>query len=983
MNPTSAVYIWHGSDNTGRNLFGRFRKQVVLTDVPTSATINVFADTSYQLFINGAFVEFGPARFDPRFPLHDAIPIASFLRKGKNAIAISVNHDGMKNFKSIPSQAGLIAWGEIHGADGQVIRLDTDAMGWKATRCGAHAGYAPKLSFILNASERFDQAGEEAGWKDADFDDSHWGQAVAVAAQDAWGGLQPREFPQMSKAPEPIPAARVQPLMDHCDRFTFTVDLPHYYEPGNNAIGVRNPDRALQKYSNFLVFSSWIHSPADQVVHAGVYWGDWGCHGKAWLNGKALPAGNDPRTRSMYLVQTWRLQKGWNRYFGCIDLYSDLLCQSFEVAKSAGLTFHADRMPGSAPAFKRSPLVTPAQFETLLKSKPMPYDPAEELAEVGGWILAANAVDTSSPCLDTSWDRYGDGIETVAAGALDGFVAHAADYPHGFSLLFDLGWVHLVLPVLRLSGTDGAVIDVTFSDSLAPDQEHLAHTHYNAIGDRITCAGEGIEWMPPQPRGGRYLRLTFRGNRQDITVASFRLLSANYPVIEHGRFTCSEPLFNAIWTAGKRTQHVCMEDAYIDCAGRERGMYIRDSVIQYRVNQAVFGDHALMRRCLQLFGQSPDHTGKFRAVYPTLGDYTIADFSMNLVEGYDEYCTLTGDTATVARDWQAIRSNMRWFHDLADERRDLLLDADWAKRRGYDSIYGGFHGDLAGGMDRTGVNCHFSCMYLGALESMIRLGERIGADEDVAECHRRVAILKRSIPLAFWDPDQQCYADNLTHATHSIHASLMAVRYGAALPGQIAGIKDHLRKEMTNVFANGYDAADGVLFSPSFAFYLIEALYQLGMHQVAERMICQGWGWGLSQGLKTIPEYFHLRASLCHAWAACPTYYLSRYLLGIHFPKAPDMSVVGIDIRTDAITSASGAYPHPHGGVIEISWHMENGKRVFDVVRAPDGVEVVLPTTFVGAGHSADAVADAVAAPIAAGGSRGSASGVLIPAQHL
>ncbi len=135
-------------------------------------------------------------------------------------------------------------------------------------------------------------------------------------------------------------------------------------------------------------------------------------------------------------------------------------------------------------------------------------------------------------------------------------------------------------------------------------------------------------------------------------------------------------------------------------------------------------------------------------------------------------------------------------------------------------------------------------------------------------------------------------------------------------------------------------------------------------------MISQGWGWGLTQGLKTIPEYFHLRASLCHAWAACPTWYLSRYILGIHFPKAPDLSVVSIDIRTDTVTSASGAYPHPHGGVIEISWHLENGKRVFDLVRAPNGVEVLLPPP------------SAATAPLPATATRTADAGVLIPAQR-
>jgi alpha-L-rhamnosidase len=943
MKPAQAEYIWPTGANKGRNLFGLFRRSFDLAATPASARIQVFADTIYQLFINGSFVDFGPARFDPRFPLYDTLDIGPFLIRGKNVIAVRVNYDGGKNFKSIPAQAGFIAWGEVRGSDNQVVTLDTNGEDWKSVRCGAHLEYAPKLSFILNAAERFDQAGEEEGWTDPDFDDRHWGLAVPVADQNAWGDLQPRLIPQMSKAPVSVPAARLQPLLDITDRFAFTLPLPHYYDPDNNLIGIKDAHLRVTPVSRFLVFSTWIHSPEAQTVHAGVYWGDWGVHGKAWLNGAELPSGYEQPNKSMYRVQTWNLKKGWNRYFGNIDLYHDELCQAFEVLKSAGISFCAEPELRSDHAFKHSPILTAQQFAQFFKDKPLPYGPEETLADVGGWVYVEKARNSLSPCLATSWDRYGETVVVLAPEQLEGRRIPVAEYPHGFSLLFDFGWMHLVLPILRLSGVRGATIDITFSESLKSDQDHLQHTHYHAIGDRVKCSRDRIEWLPPQPRGGRYMRLTVRDNRQDVVIESVRFLSANYPVEAKGSFDCSDPLLTVIWHSGKLTQMACMEDAFIDCAGRERGLYIRDSIIQYKVNQAVFGDHALMRRCLQLFGQSPDATGKFRAVYPTLGDYTIADFSLNLLEGYDDYYSQTGDLETVQRDWATIRGNLKWFNELADEREDLLLDADWNKRRGFDSIYGGFHGDLAGKMDKTGINCAFSCMYLTALECAARLGALIDACDDVAEYRRRAEVLKRSIPDKFWDPAQQCYADNLTRATHSVQTNLIAIRSGVVRPAQMPSIKQYLKREMVSVFTNGYDPTDGILFSPSFGFYLIDGLYRAGMPDVAERMIGQGWGWALAQGLKTVPEYFSLKHSLCHAWSACPTYYLSRYLLGIHFPQAPDMSVVGIDIRTDDIAWARGTYPHPSGGVIEIAWHLEEGKRIFDRVNVPAGMTVLLP----------------------------------------
>jgi len=104
-------------------------------------------------------------------------------------------------------------------------------------------------------------------------------------------------------------------------------------------------------------------------------------------------------------------------------------------------------------------------------------------------------------------------------------------------------------------------------------------------------------------------------------------------------------------------------------------------------------------------------------------------------------------------------------------------------------------------------------------------------------------------------------------------------------------------------------------------------------------MMKQGWGWALAQGLKTCPEYFSLHRSQCHAWSASPTYYLSKYVLGVHFPKAPDLDYVELNVKTHYVEHAEGRFPHPKG-VIYVKWHKENGKIVFDVVKAPERVIV-------------------------------------------
>ena len=237
------------------------------------------------------------------------------------------------------------------------------------------------------------------------------------------------------------------------------------------------------------------------------------------------------------------------------------------------------------------------------------------------------------------------------------------------------------------------------------------------------------------------------------------------------------------------------------------------------------------------------------------------------------------------------------------------------------------------------MSCFFSLAYLLALQSGLRLARAIGKEDEARNLERRVTILSRSIPMSFWDEQKGCYRDNLKGTTHSLDSSLFAVRAGIVTPEQLSAIRIHVTRELRSVFLNGYDATGGFNVSSAFAFYIFDGLYMAGMAEVAENLMRQGWGHLLSHGLKTTPEYFTMDQSLCHAWSASPAYYLSKYVLGIVFPDAPNLDTVRINVQAHGITAAEGAWPHPRG-VIEVKWHMDGERRIFDFVRAPAGVRI-------------------------------------------
>ena len=122
-----AKYIWFDEIGQERNPYALFRKSFEVNSEVKEAVINLFADTNYEIFVNGEFVEFGPVRFEPCFPLFDSHDIKSYLKQGKNVIAVIVNYIGHKNFKSMKNRAGMIAWGNID-TDNEDITLTAVAV---------------------------------------------------------------------------------------------------------------------------------------------------------------------------------------------------------------------------------------------------------------------------------------------------------------------------------------------------------------------------------------------------------------------------------------------------------------------------------------------------------------------------------------------------------------------------------------------------------------------------------------------------------------------------------------------------------------------------------------------------------------------------------------------------------------------------------------------------------------------------------------
>lgn len=227
-------WIWipeaekYGSDKA---VLAHFRKEFYLdaglaSEKKRECVIRISADSRYKLYVNGRFVEYGPAKGDDKVRYYDTVNIGPHLTEGQNVIAVEVlrypaghnagNHSVFRAEKpglyleevtEGTKEPTLQTWQDMkrdaaHIAGGGRIGITADTS--YACRMAEHfeivpeaAGFAP-----LQIAEKRAGEADMQGWKLPGFDDSGWQRAEIYNAFDmnravVPGNLMARPIPFM------------------------------------------------------------------------------------------------------------------------------------------------------------------------------------------------------------------------------------------------------------------------------------------------------------------------------------------------------------------------------------------------------------------------------------------------------------------------------------------------------------------------------------------------------------------------------------------------------------------------------------------------------------------------------------------------------------------------------------------------------------------------------------------------------------------
>jgi len=184
------------------NLYSQFRICFDSADLPKIANLFITADQSYRLYVNGQYINAGPARGYQHSWSYDEIDILPYIKEGKNVLAVRVYGSGRNTFAYLTSgyTAFLFA---LDLGDRQIVS-DSKI---KSRRQIGVARETAQYSNQLANQEMVDLNIEDTDWKNVDFDDSSWTESMDMGVYNImpYYKLQARGIPMFEVKDMPAP----------------------------------------------------------------------------------------------------------------------------------------------------------------------------------------------------------------------------------------------------------------------------------------------------------------------------------------------------------------------------------------------------------------------------------------------------------------------------------------------------------------------------------------------------------------------------------------------------------------------------------------------------------------------------------------------------------------------------------------------------------------------------------------------------------
>lgn len=826
--------IWAHNQPPSSHEIALFRRTILLQQPLENTELQIFADTRYELWVDGVWIGRGPARFSSRLREYDTYSLST-LGTGEHLIAVLVQWSP-NNRRSESLAPYLQAHLSGTTGSGSMIYYPT-ATNWKVRLSDAWRSDAALVHTwgLIGSTELLDLSRLPESWFRTTFADDTWPYAVVrdISPVNISNYFEP------SLLQEDLLASKSSGLTQSPGtRLATATDIS--YQPRSIPVLVNQP-------MTVTVIDRGVLSPGFRL-------------------GELIPPLTDPHIITIdatggitftieTLTQTISAQGGSIALDGLAlqwvqaGLHRPDVLQASRWITSGAHQIAFSGMPSDGATF--------AVSTANINASSLPFSQGNH---AGRRQLLAHPI--SAP----------DQVEVISNS---GELSLQFDSLPGYVVL-DLGrTVHGRLS-FQATSAPGAILDIGWDERLLSGTQRplpypgTQHAQWNQV-DSWILTGNPRNLTTLDTRAGRYILITAWG-QAPLYLQNLVVLEERYPLVQIGEFHSSDPLLDQIWQTGVDTLYPNMTDAYTDTPWRERGQWWGDAFVEDRINQVAFGDTALLRRGLFYMADAfydSDSPGKA----PNNNGLHMLDYTMLWVQNLAEYYHLTGDIAFLVKNYPYLQAFMNGLESHQNSQTGLLdlPQLHWSLTA---------YIDVIAFSSRYGQSAALNALYYQTLTSAASIAQAIGDNNQAVAWSQKAGSVQETVNALLYMPDQHRYLANIYQGTAtapSPHAQAWTLSAGITPLGETEQVCTSLLNMLSADPASPNVQAYGM-------HWVLDALGRCNRIPEALQLIKTFFGHMLDNGATTWWESFGSNktytSSLSHGWSGSPTWFLTTYVLG-------------------------------------------------------------------------------------------------------
>jgi alpha-L-rhamnosidase len=634
--------------------------------------------------------------------------------------------------------------------------------------------------------------------------------------------------------------------------------------------------------------------------------------------------GNGPDERIINTNESWKVIKN--------EAYSPAAASSKETSGQFVVVGPCDRVKGDVYpwGWENSYFNDSSWLTSEIIDAGHPYGVGTDV----NWVMTPRRI----PLMELSKQRFAVIRKTENLSIPEGFIEGKATLTiqahNKIMILLDQGSLTTGYPELITSGGEGAVIKISYAESLFDDNGQKGNRNAvegkKFIGYSDYFLPDGFSerlFRPLWFRTWRYIQLEIETGAEPLIINDFTSEFSAYPLKETASFDSDDETLKKIWNIGWRTARLCANETYFDCPYYEQLQYIGDTRIQAIISMYVSGDDRLARNALMQFDESRIPEGLTHSRYPTSLSQFIPPFSLYWIDMVHDYWMLRNDREFVGQFLPGISQVLNWYKKYIDSGTGLLGKVpywnfvDWATDWPWTSEKR-IGGVPAGGME--GGSSILTMQLAYAAERASELFRNFNMTVEADEYLKMASSLRESVYEKCWDESRGYIADTPEKYQFSMHAQIFAVLTNT--------IPEKAQKSITEKFMNDRNIIQPTMY---FRAYLTQTLKKTGL---ADKYIetLGLWEEMIKNGLTTFAENPDPARSDCHAWSASPDYDMLATIAGIR-PAEPGFRKVIIEPALGKLNFIKGEMPHP-AGIIFFDLKRKGNEGITGEITLPDGL---------------------------------------------